>query len=163
MYHGMMLTLCSTKVTSEHLLSANLTTREYVFVPPNAKNESRKINSVYSRLGGGLELDKRLTITTLALELVMNSNANSNHSIIQNNPGVRTSYYMYQNMLCRICSGYNVYINLNPLKTSPEYTRAGVYGKCVLWQNQIIFNGLILVYYPARISFHIPLRVIKVH
>ena len=36
--HGMMLTLCSTKMTSEHLLSANLTTCEYVFVPPNAKN-----------------------------------------------------------------------------------------------------------------------------
>ena len=30
----------------------------------------------------------------------------------------------------------------NPLKTSPEYTRAGVYGKCVLKQNQIVFNGL---------------------
>ena len=29
--------LASTKMTSEHLLSANLTTREYVFVLPNAK------------------------------------------------------------------------------------------------------------------------------
>ena len=28
------------------------------------------------------------------------------------------------------------------MKTSPEYTRAGVYGKCVLQQIQIIFNGL---------------------
>ena len=37
MYSGMMLTLCSTKVTNEYLLSANLTTREYVFVLPNAK------------------------------------------------------------------------------------------------------------------------------
>ena len=44
----MMLTLCSTKMTSEHLLSANLATREYVFVLPNAKNSSRENNSVYS-------------------------------------------------------------------------------------------------------------------
>ena len=36
--HWMMLTLFSTKMTSEHLLSANLTTCEYVFVLPNAKN-----------------------------------------------------------------------------------------------------------------------------
>ena len=36
--HWMILTLCSTKMTSEHLLSANLTTREYVFELPNAKN-----------------------------------------------------------------------------------------------------------------------------
>ena len=35
-------------MTSEHLLSANLTTREYVFVLPNAKNLSRENNSVYS-------------------------------------------------------------------------------------------------------------------
>ena len=35
--HWMMLTLCSTKMTSEHLLSANLTTPEYVFGLPNAK------------------------------------------------------------------------------------------------------------------------------
>ena len=35
-------------MTSEHLLSANLTTREHVFVLLNAKNESREINSVYS-------------------------------------------------------------------------------------------------------------------
>ena len=34
----MMLTLCSTKMTSEHLLSVNLTTHEYVFVLPTAKN-----------------------------------------------------------------------------------------------------------------------------
>ena len=33
--------------------------------------------------------------------------------------------------------------SVNPLKTSPEYTQAGVYGKCVLYQNQIVFNGLI--------------------
>ena len=32
--------------------------------------------------------------------------------------------------------------HLNPLKTSPEYTRAGVYGKCMLKENQIVFNGL---------------------
>ena len=38
MYHGMMLTLCSTTMTCEHLLSANLTTREHVFVLLNAKN-----------------------------------------------------------------------------------------------------------------------------
>ena len=31
---------------------------------------------------------------------------------------------------------------LNTLKTSPKYTQAGVYGKCVLSQNQIVFNGL---------------------
>ena len=46
--HWMMLTLCSTKITSEHLLSANLTTREYVFGLPNAKILSRENNSVYS-------------------------------------------------------------------------------------------------------------------
>ena len=45
----MMLTLCSTKMTSEHLLlSANLTTCEYVFVLTAAKRKSREINSVYS-------------------------------------------------------------------------------------------------------------------
>ena len=33
--------------------------------------------------------------------------------------------------------------SFNPLETSPEYTLAGVYGKCLLWQNQIVFNGLI--------------------
>ena len=33
-------------------------------------------------------------------------------------------------------------VRFNPLKTSPKYTRAAVYGKCVLQQNQIIFNGL---------------------
>ena len=34
--------------------------------------------------------------------------------------------------------------NFNLLKTSPKYTRAGVYGKCVLLQNQINVNRLIL-------------------
>ena len=37
-----------------------------------------------------------------------------------------------------------IYFLFNPLKTSPEYTRVGVYGKCVLYQNQIVFNGLIV-------------------
>ena len=31
---------------------------------------------------------------------------------------------------------------INPLKTSPEYNQDGVYGNCVLEQNQIVFNGL---------------------
>ena len=31
--------------------------------------------------------------------------------------------------------------SFNPLNTSPEYAQAGVYGKCVLKQNQIFFNG----------------------
>ena len=33
---------------------------------------------------------------------------------------------------------------INLLKTSPEYTRtrAGVYRKCMLQPNQIVFNGL---------------------
>ena len=31
---------------------------------------------------------------------------------------------------------------VNPLKTSPEYTQAGIYGKCMLKQSQIVFNGL---------------------
>ena len=31
---------------------------------------------------------------------------------------------------------------LNPLKTNPKYTLAGVYGKCMLYQNQIVFNEL---------------------
>ena len=42
MYHSLndvnFVPLCSTKMTSEHLLSANLTTREYVFELRNAKN-----------------------------------------------------------------------------------------------------------------------------
>ena len=33
-------------------------------------------------------------------------------------------------------------MHCNPLNTNPGYTRDGVYGKCVLRQNQIIFNGL---------------------
>ena len=36
----MMFTLCSTKMTSEHLLSANLTTPEYVFWAAIAKREN---------------------------------------------------------------------------------------------------------------------------
>ena len=32
--------------------------------------------------------------------------------------------------------------HLNPLKTSPEYSRAEVYGNCVFQQNLLIFNGL---------------------
>ena len=35
-----------------------------------------------------------------------------------------------------------LHIIFNPLRTSPGYTLAGVYVKCVLKQNQIIFNGL---------------------
>ena len=35
-------------MTSEHMLSANLTTREYVLVLQNAKNLSRENNSVYT-------------------------------------------------------------------------------------------------------------------
>ena len=38
---------------------------------------------------------------------------------------------------------FQVSFFFNPLETSPEYTRAGIYGKRVLWQNQIVFNGLI--------------------
>ena len=30
----------------------------------------------------------------------------------------------------------------NPLKTSPVYTQAGVYGKCMLQQNQVVVNRL---------------------
>ena len=30
----------------------------------------------------------------------------------------------------------------NPLKTRPEFTLAGVYGKCMLKLNQIVFKGL---------------------
>ena len=37
-------------------------------------------------------------------------------------------------LLSCMCSMFvnNGYVALNLLKTSPEYTRAGVYGKCVL-------------------------------
>ena len=35
---------------------------------------------------------------------------------------------------------------VNPLKTSLEYTLAGVYENCVLKRNQIVFNGLIVIY-----------------
>ena len=31
---------------------------------------------------------------------------------------------------------------INTLKTSPKYTQAGVYGKCMLKPNQIVFNRL---------------------
>ena len=31
--------------------------------------------------------------------------------------------------------------NFNLLKTSPKYTWAGVYGKCMLLENRIVFNG----------------------
>ena len=41
----MILTVCSTKMTSEHLLSANLTTHEYVFVLPNAKINPAKLTA----------------------------------------------------------------------------------------------------------------------
>ena len=34
------------------------------------------------------------------------------------------------------------YTTFNLLNTSPEYTLSVVYEKCVLYQNQIIFNGL---------------------
>ena len=37
--------LSNTKISSEHLLSANLTTREYVFVLPNAKNNPTKLTA----------------------------------------------------------------------------------------------------------------------
>ena len=37
---------------------------------------------------------------------------------------------------------YDWTLFISPLKTSPEYTRAGVYGKCMLKQNQIVFTGL---------------------
>ena len=48
----------------------------------------------------------------------------------------------------------SIYIMLiNPLRTSPEYTRAGVYGNCVLEQNQIVFNGLIFIW--KTVWYHI--------
>ena len=36
--------LCNTKISSEHLLSANSTTREYVFMLPNAKINPAKLS-----------------------------------------------------------------------------------------------------------------------
>ena len=33
-------------------------------------------------------------------------------------------------------------VKINPLKTSPDNTQAGVYVKCVVKQNQIVFNRL---------------------
>ena len=67
--------LCNTKISSENLLSVNLTTREYVFVLPNAKNLSREINSVYSILSQGrstlwLEFTKVVYFTTVVLNVV---------------------------------------------------------------------------------------------
>ena len=50
MYRCMMSSICATQISSEYLLSVNLTTREYVFVLTNVKNLSREINSVYSSL-----------------------------------------------------------------------------------------------------------------
>ena len=47
-------------MTSEHLLSANLTTREYVFELRNAKNLSRENNSVYSTME---------CVSTIAIEI----------------------------------------------------------------------------------------------
>ena len=47
--------------------------------------------------------------------------------------------YMWKLMQChrnvsanQWLSGQNTRFSFNPLKTSPKYTRAGVYGKCVL-------------------------------
>ena len=34
--------------------------------------------------------------------------------------------------------------HFNPLITVPEISRAGVYGECVLYQNQTVFNGLMI-------------------
>ena len=41
---------------------------------------------------------------------------------------------------------------VNPLKTRPEYTLPGLYGKCMLYQNQLIFNRLKLnpTFSPSR-------------
>ena len=41
------------------------------------------------------------------------------------------------------CTAY-ILSSFNPLRTSPDYNQAGIYGKCVLQQNQIVFNELIV-------------------
>ena len=61
--HWMMLTLCSTKMTSEHLLSANLTTREYVFGLP--KKFSHAKISMYALLQSTPSLPHPKAQTTL--------------------------------------------------------------------------------------------------
>ena len=53
--------------------------------------------------------------------------------------------------------------SINPLKTSPEYTQAGVYGKCVFKQNQIIFNGLRLVLLERKEIMHAYNLVLFLH
>ena len=62
-YHGMMLTLCSTNMTSEHLLSANLTTRRRVArggrspkkMPKKKREGKRERGREREREGGGGE------------------------------------------------------------------------------------------------------------
>ena len=39
------------------------------------------------------------------------------------------------------CVSSDCWTNFNPLKTSIQYTQAGVYGKCMLRQNELVFNG----------------------
>ena len=51
-----MLILC--KFTSEHLLSAILTTCKYVFESPGTRNKSRENNTIYSRF---IQMTKTLT------------------------------------------------------------------------------------------------------
>ena len=53
-------------------------------------------------------------------------------------------YILYDSLCLITAKDYHWWLSVNPLKTSPEYTRAGVYGKCVLLQNQIVFNRLIM-------------------
>ena len=50
-------------------------------------------------------------------------------------------HYTTQTSKVQWFSGSSLH-SVNPSKTSHEYTRTGVYGKCVLQQNQIVFNGL---------------------
>ena len=71
--HWMMLTLCSTKLTSDHLFSRNLTTCEYVFVLPNTKNWSSQINSVYSTK------QTKQIYCTLVMKLYQSNKKNNNH------------------------------------------------------------------------------------
>ena len=52
--------------------------------------------------------------------------------------------------------------NYNPLtrlKTSPEYTRARVYEKCVLKENQIIFNRLTMMRVHTQLNYKRKLQV----
>ena len=52
------------------------------------------------------------------------------------------AWYVLSIYCAKIISLIETISYINSLETSPKYTQAGVYGKCVLHQSQIVFIGL---------------------